>query len=162
MSPTQPSDGKPAAAKPASVAGPAAPPDSVLPNPAANAIVLAALPPLMTRAGDTMGVVRTAAGDISRVANNLNATVGRITAADGPLDRLGTGTQGLAQAVDSFNNATLPRLNRVAEDTSRAVRRLGRAADGINDNPQSLLFGNGGTAAGPGEPGFAAPAAARP
>ncbi len=46
MSPTQPSDGKPAAAKPASVAGPAAPPDSVLPNPAANAIVLAALPPL--------------------------------------------------------------------------------------------------------------------
>lgn len=123
---------------------------------------LAALPPLMTRAGDTMGVVRTAAGDISRVANNLNATVGRITAADGPLDRLGTGTQGLAQAVDSFNNATLPRLNRVAEDTSRAVRRLGRAADGINDNPQSLLFGNGGTAAGPGEPGFAAPAVAQP
>ena len=123
---------------------------------------LAALPPLMTRAGDTMGVVRTAAGDISRVANNLNATVGRITAADGPLDRLGTGTQGLAQAVDSFNNATLPRLNRVADDTSRAVRRLGRAADGINDNPQSPLFGNGGTAAGPGEPGFVAPAAATP
>ena len=123
---------------------------------------LAALPPVLGRAADTMGTLKTAAGDVSRVANNLNATVGRISAPDGPLDRLGTGTQGLSQAVDSFNNATLPRLNRVAEDTSRAVRRLGRAADGINDNPQSLLFGNGGADAGPGEPGFAAPAAARP
>jgi len=64
-----------------------------------------------------------------------------------------------SQAVDSFNNATLPRVNRVADDTSRAVRRLGRAADGISDNPQSLLFGNGGVVAGPGEPGFSAPAA---
>ena len=55
-------------------------------------------------------------------------------------------------------------MNRVADDTSRAVRRLGRAADGINDNPQSLLFGNGGVVAGPGEPGFSEPAAtsARP
>ncbi|RYZ11313.1 MAG: MCE family protein, partial [Comamonadaceae bacterium] len=58
------------------------------------------------------------------------------------------------------SSATLPRVNRVADDTSRAVRRLGRAADGISDNPQSLLFGNGGQLAGPGEPGFAAPAAA--
>ena len=64
-----------------------------------------------------------------------------------------------SQAVDSFNTATLPRVNRVADDTSRAVRRLGRAADSISDNPQSLLFGNGGVLAGPGEPGFSAPAA---
>ena len=97
-----------------------------------------------------MGTVKTAAGDVSRVANNLNTTVGRLNAADGPIDRLGDGTKALSQAVDSFNSATLPRVNRVADDTSRAVRRLGRAADGINDNPQSLLFGNGGVVAGPG------------
>jgi phospholipid/cholesterol/gamma-HCH transport system substrate-binding protein len=121
---------------------------------------LAALPPLIDRTKDTMGTVKTAAGDVSRVANNLNTTVGRLNAKDGPLDRLGDGTKSLAQAVDSFNSATLPRVNRVADDTSRAVRRLGRAADGINDNPQSLLFGSGGVAAGPGEPGFSAPAAA--
>ncbi|MGJ7545805.1 MlaD family protein [Variovorax sp. LT1R16] len=123
---------------------------------------LQALPPLIDRTRDAMGTVRTAAGDISRVANNLNATATRLNAPDGPIDRLGDGTKALSQAVDSFNGATLPRLNRVADDTSHAVRRLGRAADGINDNPQSLLFGNGGTAAGPGEPGFSAPAAARP
>ena len=120
---------------------------------------LAALPPLIDRTKDTMGTVKTAAGDVSRVANNLNTTVGRLNAKDGPIDRLGDGTKSLAQAVDSFNAATLPRVNRVADDTSRAVRRLGRTADNINDNPQSLLFGNGGVVAGPGEPGFSAPAA---
>jgi phospholipid/cholesterol/gamma-HCH transport system substrate-binding protein len=123
---------------------------------------LTALPPLIDRTRDTMGSVKTAAGDISRVANNLNTTANRLNAPDGPIDRLGDGTKALSQAVDSFNMATLPRLNRVADDTSTAVRRLGRAADGINDNPQSLLFGNGGTVAGPGEPGFWAPAAASP
>lgn len=120
---------------------------------------LAALPPLIERTRDTMGTVKAAASDVSRVANNANTTVTRLNAKDGPMERLGDGTRALAQAVDSFNAATLPRVNRVADDTSRAVRRLGRTADSINDNPQSLLFGNGGVAAGPGEPGFSAPAA---
>ena len=120
---------------------------------------LKALPPLVERTKDTMVTVKAAAADVSRVANNFNATATRLNAKDGPIDRLGDGTKALSQAVDSFNNATLPRVNRVADDTSRAVRRLGRAADGINDNPQSLLFGSGGVVAGPGEPGFSAPAA---
>ncbi|RZL63823.1 MAG: MCE family protein [Variovorax sp.] len=120
---------------------------------------LAALPPLVARTSDTMASLKTAAGDVSRTANNFNSTVSRLNAPDGPLDGLADGTKALSQAVDSFNSATLPRVNRVADDTSRAVRRLGRAADGINDNPQSLLFGDGGVAAGPGEPGFSAPAA---
>jgi phospholipid/cholesterol/gamma-HCH transport system substrate-binding protein len=121
---------------------------------------LAALPSMVERTRDTMGTVKKAAGDVSRVANNFNTTVGRLNAKDGPIDRLGDGTKALSQAVEAFNGATLPRLNRVADDTSHAVRRLGRAADNINDNPQSLLFGNGGVVAGPGEPGFSAPAAA--
>ncbi len=116
---------------------------------------LKAMPEALTR-------VKTAATDVSRVANNLNSTVSRINQKDGALDRLASGTQALGQAVDSFNTATLPRINRVADDTSQAVRRLGRAADSVNDNPQSLLFGNGGVAPGPGEPGFAPPPASAP
>lgn len=120
---------------------------------------LAALPPLVERTQGTMASLQTAAADISRAANSFNTTVGRLNVQDGPIDRLGEGTQALSQAVESFNGATLPRLNRVADDTSRAVRQLGRAASGINDNPQSLLFGNGGVSPGPGEPGFVAPPA---
>lgn len=117
------------------------------------------LNPTLAAMPETLTTVKKAAGDVSRVANNFNTTVGKLNAPDGPVERLGEGTKALAQAVDSFNAATLPRVNRVADDTAHAVRRLGRAADSINDNPQSLLFGNGGTTAGPGEPGFVAPAA---
>jgi len=123
---------------------------------------LAAIPPLMEQTKDAMASVQNTATDVSRVANNLNTTANKLNAEGGPIERLGSGTQALSQAVESFNSATLPRINRVAEETTSAVRRLGRAADGIGDNPQSLLFGNGGTPAGPGEPGFAAPAAPRP
>lgn len=119
------------------------------------------LNPTLAAMPETLSTVKKAAGDVSRVANNFNTTVGRLNAPDGPVERLSDGTKALAQAVDSFNAATLPRVNRVADDTAHAVRRLGRAADSINDNPQSLLFGNGGTTAGPGEPGFIAPAARR-
>ncbi|QNK70652.1 MlaD family protein [Variovorax sp. PAMC26660] len=127
-----------------------------------DSTVKTGLNPALTKLPDTLASVKKAAGDVSRVATNFNTTVGRLNAPDGPVERLSDGTKALAQAVDSFNSATLPRVNRVADDTSHAVRRLGRAADSINDNPQSLLFGNGGTAAGPGEPGFSAPAATRP
>ena len=121
--------------------------------------VKTSLDPALKAMPDALTRVKTAATDVSRVANNLNSTVSRVNEKDGALDRLASGTQALGQAVDSFNTATLPRVNRVADDTSRAVRRLGRAADGINDNPQALLFGNGGAAAGPGEAGFALPPA---
>jgi len=120
---------------------------------------LAAIPPLAAHATDTMASLKTAAGNVSRAANSVKDTAGRLNEKDGALDRLASGAQGLGHAVDSFNAATLPRVNRVADDTSNAVRRLGRTADSINDNPQSLLFGNGGSAPGPGEPGFSAPAA---
>ncbi len=121
---------------------------------------LAAVPPLMERTKDSMASLKTAAGDISRVANNFNTSVGRLNAKDGPIDRLGDATKALSQAVESINSATLPRVNRVADDASLAMHRFGRAADSINDNPQSLLFGNGGVVAGPGEPGFSASAGA--
>lgn len=123
-----------------------------------DSTVKTALPPLIDRTKDTMAALKKASGDVSRTANNFNVTVGRLNAKDGPIERLGDGTKALSQAVESFNSATLPRVNRVADDTSRAVRRLGRAADGISENPQSLLFGSGGVDAGPGEPGFSPPA----
>jgi phospholipid/cholesterol/gamma-HCH transport system substrate-binding protein len=119
---------------------------------------LKALPSLVGHTQDTLVSVKGAAGDVSRAAGRLDTALARLNAQDGAIDRLGDGTRALSQAVESFNNATLPRLNRVADDTSNVVRRLGRAVDSINDNPQLLLFGGGATA-GPGEPGFAAPSA---
>lgn len=104
----------------------------------------------LTSLRGTADAARTAVSEIGNTAAKLNAK-------DGPIDRLADGAQGLAKAADSFNATTLPRINRVTEDTSRAVRQLSRTVTGINDNPQSLIFGSGPPRPGPGEPGFTAP-----
>jgi len=87
-----------------------------------DSTVKTGLNPALTKLPDTLASVKKAAGDVSRVANNFNTTVGRLNAPEGPVERLSEGTKALAQAVDSFNAATLPRVNRVADDTSHAVR----------------------------------------
>ncbi len=126
------------------------------------------LDPALAEATVTMRSVRTSADAVGRTADSVGRTADDFSAAarrlnekDGPIDRLAEGTEALSHAADSFNNATLPRLNRVTEDTSRAVRALGRAATGINDNPQSLIYGAGTVAPGPGEPGFQSPGGQR-
>lgn len=101
---------------------------------------------------ETSETTRASIAEIGQTARRLNAP-------DGPMDRLAAGTASLAHAADAFNSATLPRINRVTDDTSRAVRQLSRTVIGINDNPQALIFGTGRIEPGPGEEGFTPPGA---
>lgn len=110
-----------------------------------------------TRVDPALRSVQKSADEISKTASDFGQTARRLNSKDGPIDRLAEGTDALSHAADSFNSATLPRINRVTEETSRAVRQLGRTANTINDNPQSLIFGSGKVDPGPGEPGFEAP-----
>ncbi|AEG91372.1 MlaD family protein [Ramlibacter tataouinensis] len=96
---------------------------------------------------ETSDEARGALAEVGRTAQRLNAP-------NGPVERLAEGTAALAQAAESFSSSTLPRINRATEDTSRAVRQLSRTVTGINDNPQSLIFGAGAVEPGPGEQGF--------
>ena len=118
---------------------------------------LAALPALVNDSSKTMQALQGAAKDVSRTADAFTATADRLNGKDGPIDRLAEGTGALSQAADTFGSTTLPRLNRVGEDASRAARQLSRTVTNINDNPQSLIFGNGVVHPGPGEPGFVSP-----
>ncbi len=115
---------------------------------------LASIAPLANTARESLGAFRGTAADFSRVASSLNSTMGRLNAEGGAVERLGQGTAALTQTLESLNNATLPRLNRAADDTSLAARRIGRVAESVGDNPQSLLYGTGIPLPGPGEPGF--------
>ena len=90
-----------------------------------------------------MRSVKKDAGEVGKAAADFGNTARRLNEKDGPIDRLAEGTEALSHAADSFNAATLPRVNRVTEDTSRAVRQLGRTVNNINDNPQSLIYGIG-------------------
>ncbi|WP_200847972.1 hypothetical protein, partial [Rhizobium sp. 18055] len=99
----------------------------------------------------------TNAGD---AANEVKIAVRKLSVEGGPIDKIADSSESLSLAADRFGRVTLPRLNHAADETSRAVRRLGRAASNLSDNPQSLIYGPGRAAGGPGEPGFEAPAAA--
>jgi phospholipid/cholesterol/gamma-HCH transport system substrate-binding protein len=126
-----------------------------------DATVVKRVDPALAEATTTMRSVQQSAREIGQTANEFGKTAQRLNETDGPIDRLAKGSEALSHAADSFNSATLPRINRVTEDTSRAVRRLGRTATAIGDNPQSLIYGAGAIAPGPGEPGFSAPGGAK-
>ncbi|MBA2963057.1 MULTISPECIES: MlaD family protein [Ramlibacter] len=119
------------------------------------------IPALVKRVDSTLASLHDTSEQARVTIGEINRTAGRLNEKDGPIDRLAIGAASLSHAADSFNLATLPRVNRVTEDTSRAVRQLSRTVNGINDNPQSLIFGTGRVDPGPGEAGFTAPGGAR-
>ena len=73
------------------------------------------------------------------------------------MDRASQGVDTLVQAAERLSAQTLPALERAADNTSDAVRQVGRSAASFSNNPQSLIYGNA-AGPGPGEPGFVAPA----
>ena len=81
-------------------------------------------------------------------------TAKRLNEKGGPIDKLAEGGAALAAGVETFSAATLPKLGEVAEETARTMRQLRRTVNAVDDNPQSLIFGNGPPLPGPGEPGF--------
>lgn len=119
--------------------------------------VVASLPQLSKEASATMASLKTAADDVSKTASEVGVTAERLNAKGGPLDKLADGGQALTATIETFSAATLPRLGEVAEETARAMRQLRRTVNAVDDNPQSLIFGNGPPTPGPGEPGFTAP-----
>jgi phospholipid/cholesterol/gamma-HCH transport system substrate-binding protein len=88
-------------------------------------------------------------------AGDIQKGMQRATGPGGVLDRV-------SQSADAVATTTLPRVQRLTDDASRAVRRIDRAADTFTENPQALLYGNGPTPPGPGEPGYVQPPQAAP
>jgi phospholipid/cholesterol/gamma-HCH transport system substrate-binding protein len=111
---------------------------------------VATLPALSRDTTAALKSVKTAADDVSTTASRLNEK-------GGPLDKLSEGGAALASGVETFSAGTLPKLAEVADETARAMRQMRRTVSAVDDNPQSLIFGNGPPVPGPGEPGFSAP-----
>ena len=81
----------------------------------------------------------------------------RMSAPGGTLDQVTQGIESLTATGQTLNAGTLPRLNRTVDEAARAVRQVGKTVSAVNDNPQSLIYGNGPVLPGPGEPGFTTP-----
>ncbi len=110
---------------------------------------VASLPALSRDAGAALRSVKAATDEVGSTARRLNEK-------GGPLDQLTQGGTALAAGVETFSAATLPKLGEVADETARAMRQLRRTVSAVDDNPQSLIFGNGPPVPGPGEDGFSA------
>lgn len=121
----------------------------------------AGFPQITADAHETLQSLAKAGNAATGVATELQQTVRRVNAPDGPLQQIADGTQSLTLAADALGRSTLPRVNRAADDFARASRNLSNMASRIGDNPQSVLYGAGVGLPGPGESGFAAPAAAQ-
>lgn len=104
------------------------------------------------RLGKSADSVRTSADAFKAMSNRMNEP-------GGTLDNIAQGSDALLATGQTLNTTLVPRLNRTVDDTARTVRHIGRAVEAVNDNPQSLLLGNGAALPGPGEPGFVAPVA---
>jgi phospholipid/cholesterol/gamma-HCH transport system substrate-binding protein len=110
---------------------------------------VATLPALSRDARSTMQSLKAASDDVGATSRRLNAK-------GGALDKLSDGGTALANGVETFSAATLPKLGEVADETARTMRQLRRTVNAVDDNPQALIFGNGPPLPGPGEPGFSA------
>ena len=110
---------------------------------------VAALPALTRDSTATLLAVKNASTQVAATAERLNAK-------GGALDKLTQGGTALAAGIETFSAATLPKLSEVADETARTMRQLRRTVSAVDDNPQSLIFGNGPRQPGPGEPGFSA------
>jgi phospholipid/cholesterol/gamma-HCH transport system substrate-binding protein len=101
--------------------------------------------------------LRDSAEVVKGSAENFRRTNARINEPGGTLDKIARSTEALAATSTALNATLLPRLNRTTDDAARTVRQFGRVAEGLADQPQSLLLGRGAAQPGPGEPGFVPP-----
>lgn len=62
-----------------------------------------------------------------------------------------------SSAGDELTTGMLPRANALMRELATNSRQLSRVLDGLESNPQMLIFGRGAAAPGPGEAGFTAP-----
>ncbi|HSW16659.1 MAG TPA: MlaD family protein, partial [Ramlibacter sp.] len=90
------------------------------------------LPAVVKRADDAIATLKQTSEEARSALAELGQSARRLNAPGGAVDQLGAGTTALTQAVEGFNAGTLPRINRVADEASRATRQLQRAVTGIN------------------------------
>jgi phospholipid/cholesterol/gamma-HCH transport system substrate-binding protein len=87
-------------------------------------------------------------GSANGLALKLDQRVDTLTHALASVEEVGI-------AARAVGEDTLPRVNLLVDDLSRESRTLGRVANTLGDNPQSIVFGTPPGKPGPGEPGFA-------
>ncbi len=119
------------------------------------------LPQVVEDSRRTLASVNGMAGDFSHMAANYNALAGQVRENGGVLDRINGSlqrfdrtTESLQGMSDYLSGETFPRIEQFVDDGAHSARAVGRVAERLSDQPQSLLFGDSVIPPGPGEAGF--------
>jgi phospholipid/cholesterol/gamma-HCH transport system substrate-binding protein len=101
--------------------------------------------------------LKDSAEGVKASAEKFRLTNVRINEPGGTLDKIARSTEALAASTATLNATLLPRLGRTTDEAARTVRQFGRVAEGLAEQPQSLLWGRAVAEPGPGEAGFVPP-----
>jgi phospholipid/cholesterol/gamma-HCH transport system substrate-binding protein len=96
--------------------------------------------------------VEKTAGESAPLAAEMRELVKSMSALSHRFDQLAASTG------DELTTTTLPRANALMRELATSSRQLSHVLEGLENNPQMLLFGRGAAPPGPGENGFSAPA----
>ncbi len=122
---------------------------------------LARLPELTARAQRSLDAVAGASADVSQTARSFDALSGRLQGPGGTLDKITGTVDRVGLSVEAITAGieleTLPQVTGLADEARSSMRVLKRTMEGLNERPQSILFGAPDAPPGPGEAGFAAP-----
>ncbi len=115
-------------------------------------------------AGNTLKSADVLIADLGKVANNLNSRLDAIERITKSIEKVSADVGDSAKALSSTvsNTAQDARFDTLSSDLSRTSRSLEAAVDKLADEPSSVVFGAAPARPGPGESGFAPPAAPTP
>ncbi|MES2933748.1 MAG: MlaD family protein [Pseudomonadota bacterium] len=115
---------------------------------------LAKLPAVVTEARQTLASVSQLSRDIGTFTGTLNTLANNLQAPEGPIVKISNAAEQVGSVASRLELDALPLTN----DLRTSMRALNRTLDGLNERPQSILFGAPGMTPGPGEAGFKSPA----
>ena len=111
------------------------------------------LPALTKDVQATLTSVTKLSKDISVLTANLNTLTTKLHAPNGAITNIGGAAEQIGAVADRIDVDVLP----LTTDVRTSLRSFNRTLDGLNQRPQSILFGAPTMTPGPGETGFVAP-----
>jgi phospholipid/cholesterol/gamma-HCH transport system substrate-binding protein len=122
---------------------------------------LARLPELTAQAQRSLDAVSGAGADVSKMARSYEALGSRLQAPGGAIDKVSGTVDRVGLSVEAITSSieldTLPHVIELTDEARSSMRVLKRTMEGLNERPQSILFGAPEVPPGPGEAGFTAP-----
>jgi phospholipid/cholesterol/gamma-HCH transport system substrate-binding protein len=119
-----------------------------------------AIQPVARNSAALVADARTTLAHADQLLTEISGTNRELAKRLDAIDRLAESAEkaggSISTLAETVSVETLPRVNQLAEELSRASRSLERLAGDLKQQPQSLLFGRRAGQPGPGEPGFEA------